>query len=102
MQVVLTDYPDQILVDNLVFNVEQNVKPARRADVCVLGYVWGQPVDPLLGALSPLPLLDTADATCSPASSSFDLILLSDLIFNHSQVRYPRLSVHLSLVRHPR
>ena len=44
------DCPDQMLVDDLVFNVEQNINPARRADVCVLGYMWGQPVDPLLGA----------------------------------------------------
>jgi nicotinamide N-methyltransferase len=66
----------------LVFNVEENVELARRGDVCVRGYVWGQPVDPLLRALS----AETADAEAPRAS--FDLILLSDLIFNHSQVRH--------------
>jgi hypothetical protein len=81
----------------LVFNVEQNVEPARRGDVCVLGYVWGKPVDLLLRAL--WPLSDTADTDAPRAS--FDLILLSDLIFNHSQVRHPPLSVYLPLVRHP-
>jgi hypothetical protein len=69
----------------LVFNVEENVEPARRGDVCVLGYVWGQPVDSLLRALS-LEGIDIADAEAPRAS--FDLILLSDLIFNHSQVRH--------------
>jgi predicted nicotinamide N-methyase len=49
----------------------------------MLGYVWGSPVDPLLVALLP----DTAD-TNPDAGPSFDLILLSDFIFNHSQVRH--------------
>ena len=107
---VLTDYPDKALLDNLGYNVDQNVvhqpeTPRRRAQaqtsassaVRVLGYVWGTSVDPLRGAL----LQDTetepdtetetepdADAAAAdPETSYFDLILLSDLIFNHSQVR---------------
>jgi nicotinamide N-methyltransferase len=83
--VVLTDYPDKALLDNLAYNVAQNVGVAT---VCVLGYVWGSPVDPLIAALLP----DTAtDADTNPdlgPSTRFDLILLSDLIFNHSQVRH--------------
>ncbi|KAH8988258.1 hypothetical protein EDB86DRAFT_3065599 [Lactarius hatsudake] len=38
--------------------------------VAVLGYVWGRPVEPL-----------------SARGAKFDLIILSDLIFNHSQHR---------------
>jgi EEF1A N-terminal glycine/lysine methyltransferase len=91
--VVLTDYPDKALLDNLAYNVDQNVQPPRRATVHVLGYVWGSSVDPLLAAL----LQETATATESdaaaadagPDTSNFDLILLADLIFNHSQVRHP-------------
>jgi nicotinamide N-methyltransferase len=90
--VVLTDYPDQALVDNLAHNIVQNVEPARRGAVSVLGYIWGHPVDPLLRALLPDPSHagaeagdDSPDARSGP---SFDLILLSDLIFNHSQVRH--------------
>jgi nicotinamide N-methyltransferase len=89
--VVLTDYPDKALLDNLAYNVNQNVQPPRRAAVHVLGYVWGSSVDPLLAAL----LQDTATesdadaAAAGPDTSNFDLILLSDLIFNHSQVRPP-------------
>jgi nicotinamide N-methyltransferase len=103
--VVLTDYPDKALLDNLTYNVDQNVQPPRRdhhAAVHVLGYVWGSSVDPLLAALRRDTDIDTdtatesdvdADATdAGPAdTSNFDLILLSDLIFNHSQVRQPSL-----------
>ncbi|KAH9996385.1 hypothetical protein BJV74DRAFT_827878 [Russula compacta] len=90
-KVVLTDYPDQALVDNMAYNVVQNVEPARRGAVCVLGYVWGHPVEPLLLLLAPRP--DATTAYCAHAgadgcpSTTFDLILLSDLIFNHSQHR---------------
>ena len=95
---VLTDYPDKALLDNLAYNVDQNVLPPRRAAVHVLGYVWGSSVDPLLAAAL---LQDTetetesnadADADAVPVTGpdtrNFDLILLSDLIFNHSQVRH--------------
>jgi nicotinamide N-methyltransferase len=40
------------------------------------GYVWGRPVEPLLDALQ---------GSSSEPTSGFDLIILSDLIFNHSQ-----------------
>jgi EEF1A N-terminal glycine/lysine methyltransferase len=84
------------LLDNLAYNVDQNVLPPRRAAVHVLGYVWGSSVDPLLAAAL---LQDTATesnadadadaaAVAGPDTNNFDLILLSDLIFNHSQVRH--------------
>jgi hypothetical protein len=41
------------------------------------GYTWGRPIDSLLNVVE-------------DPSSGFDLIILSDLIFNHSQVRRPR------------
>ena len=96
---VLTDYPDKALLDNLTYNVEQNVQPPRRdhhAAVRVLGYVWGSSVDPLLAELRQDTDIGTdtatesdADATdAGPDTSNFDLILLSDFIFNYSQVRY--------------
>jgi predicted nicotinamide N-methyase len=94
IQVVLTDYPDQALVDNLVFNVDQNIELARRGAVCAMGYVWGQSVDPLLRALLP----DTADPNARP-HAFFDLILLSDLIFNHSQVQHPPFLFSRSFLR---
>ncbi|KAJ7594107.1 nicotinamide N-methyltransferase [Mycena floridula] len=54
-KVVITDYPDRQLIENIEHNID------------IQGYVWGQPID----SLGP--------------SGDFQLIILSDLIFNHSQ-----------------
>jgi hypothetical protein len=43
------------------------------------GYIWGRPIQPLLDSLPTSPI--------APTAKGFDLILLSDLVFNHSQVR---------------
>ncbi|EJT98025.1 hypothetical protein DACRYDRAFT_96680 [Dacryopinax primogenitus] len=68
---VISDYPDRALVENIEVNVERNVPEKERSEVAVLGYVWGADTTPLLSTISP--------------SRYFDLVLLSDLIFNHSQ-----------------
>ncbi|KAI0764772.1 putative methyltransferase-domain-containing protein [Fomes fomentarius] len=73
-RVVITDYPDQVLVDNISHNVITNVEASRRDAVNVQGYIWGHTVRPLLDVLRE----DVND-------HSFDLIILSDLVFNHSQ-----------------
>ena len=89
---IVTDYPDTDLIENLAHNVAGNVQveERKRVDVQVRflktcshpvslikffdkGYIWGRPVHPLLEPLS-------------LSSPKFDLIILSDLIFNHSQV----------------
>jgi nicotinamide N-methyltransferase len=72
--VVLTDYPDRALVDNMAYNVVQN---GVEAHVAVRGYIWGRPVEPLLEPLS----------TTTTTGAKFDLVLLSDLIFNHAEHR---------------
>jgi hypothetical protein len=43
------------------------------------GYIWGRPIQPLLDSLPTSPI--------APTAKGFDLIILSDLVFNHSQVR---------------
>ncbi|KAK0448346.1 nicotinamide N-methyltransferase [Desarmillaria tabescens] len=53
------------------FNVDKNVLPSRRHHVSVQGFIWGTSVQPLLSSLS--------------NTNGFNLIILSDLIFNHSQ-----------------
>ncbi|PIL27335.1 hypothetical protein GSI_10482 [Ganoderma sinense ZZ0214-1] len=73
-QVVITDYPDRPLIDNISLNVKQNIEGAARERVVVQGYIWGHPVTPLLEHLPH----DQPDR-------GFDLMILSDLIFNHSQ-----------------
>ncbi|KAI0284818.1 hypothetical protein BC826DRAFT_1093685 [Russula brevipes] len=84
-KVVLTDYPDQALVDNLAHNIVQNVEPARRGAVCVLGYIWGHPVGPLLRALLPDPFMRTQQrqamhrallATCEHATAPGGCVLV--------------------------
>ncbi|KIJ67324.1 hypothetical protein HYDPIDRAFT_84429 [Hydnomerulius pinastri MD-312] len=74
-KVVLTDYPDAALIENLVHNVQQNLTNEQKIKVTTQGYIWGQPVDNLLATLP----LDR------DPQRGFDLIILSDLIFNHSQ-----------------
>ncbi|KZT10552.1 uncharacterized protein LAESUDRAFT_644482 [Laetiporus sulphureus 93-53] len=72
--VVLTDYPDASLLDNLKHNVETNIPSTSRQRVHVQGYIWGRPIGPLLKPLDG-----------STGRSGYDLIMMSDLIFNHSQ-----------------
>lgn len=72
-QVVLTDYPDPNLIANLEHNVASNISANDAERVSVQGYIWGRPVRPLLKGLS------------AEASGGFHLIIMSDLIFNHSQ-----------------
>ncbi|EJD51861.1 nicotinamide N-methyltransferase [Auricularia subglabra TFB-10046 SS5] len=67
--VLLTDYPDAPLLKNLEHNVSTNIPEHARLSANVLGYIWGKDTTPLL--------------TSSP--DGFDLILMSDLVFNHSQ-----------------
>ncbi|GBE87585.1 Protein N-terminal and lysine N-methyltransferase EFM7 [Sparassis crispa] len=72
--VVLTDYPDTALLENLAYNVQNNVPSELLQRVHVKGYIWGHSVDPLLNWRE------------GPSrSEGFDLIIMSDLIFNHSQ-----------------
>ncbi|KAJ7224367.1 putative methyltransferase-domain-containing protein [Mycena pura] len=70
--VLLTDYPDGELVANLESNVGENIAPSHRRRVSVLGYIWGRSVEPLIAVLP-------------SGAHGFHLIILSDLLFNHSQ-----------------
>ncbi|KAJ7115851.1 putative methyltransferase-domain-containing protein [Mycena epipterygia] len=69
-RVLLTDYPDVDLISNLELNARENL-PVGDC-VSVQGYTWGHPIQPLLEALP-------SDA------DGFHLIIMSDLVFNHSQ-----------------
>ncbi|KAI0711566.1 putative methyltransferase-domain-containing protein [Earliella scabrosa] len=75
-QDILTDYPDKALIDNIAHNVNMNVDEVARRRVHVQGYIWGHPVQPLLDLLS-----DDSDVD----DRAFDMIIMSDLVFNHSQ-----------------
>ncbi|KAI5478429.1 putative nicotinamide N-methyltransferase [Pseudohyphozyma bogoriensis] len=72
--VVISDFPDPSLVNNLAKNVKVNVTSAGSpsvANTVAEGYTWGSSPSTLLSHL--------------PTGEAFDLILLSDLVFNHSQ-----------------
>lgn len=71
-KVVVTDYPDKELVDNMQYNTDINLPDSIKERVHVEGYVWGTSTASLRKAL--------------PAGkSTYDVIILSDLVFNHSQ-----------------
>ncbi|KAF9899986.1 nicotinamide n-methyltransferase [Lobosporangium transversale] len=100
-KVVITDYPDSDLISNIQYNAEQNVpKQIQEGKVIVQGYLWGSNTRPLLAHLNPSSSSTSTSATTEPATSSstpvaplaepkelFDTIILSDLLFNHSQHR---------------
>ena len=72
--VVITDYPDDSLVDNIQWNISGNLSPAERDRTFARGYIWGRSTDELMSL-----------AKEKTGRASYDLIILSDLVFNHSQ-----------------
>jgi len=71
--VVVTDYHDSALVENLQFNVSACKKIKPDANLFAKGLVWG-------GDLTQIKSCITTDST-----KSFDLLILADLLFNHSE-----------------
>ncbi|WVW85553.1 hypothetical protein I302_107591 [Kwoniella bestiolae CBS 10118] len=69
-QVVITDYPDNDLVENMRFNADVNVPGELRGNVDVVGHLWGHDVKHLMARTD---------------DKGYDLLILSDLVFNHSQ-----------------
>lgn len=93
---VLTDYPDVDIVANMQFNVdalEETVEEAR-GRVKVQGYVWGADPAPLLAEL------DGTDAEESAgAGAGFDVLVLADLLFRHSEHGNMVKSIKMTLKR---
>ncbi|KAG0364797.1 hypothetical protein BC939DRAFT_500602 [Gamsiella multidivaricata] len=97
-KVVITDYPDHDLISNIQYNAEQVVpKQTEEGIVIVQGYLWGSNTRPLLAhfnpsiSTSPSTRSSSTETTTETAAASpkqlFDTIILSDLLFNHSQHR---------------
>ncbi|CAG8705829.1 458_t:CDS:2, partial [Scutellospora calospora] len=81
--VVITDYPDNDLIENIKYNAMQNLSSKDSCDIVnieVMGYIWGKDTGPLLDVISSQQNLQSINKR-----SYYDLIILSDLIFNHSQ-----------------
>lgn len=71
--VVMSDYPDPDLLSNLELNKKEcGVSPEVAARLSVAGYIWGNEATELLNC-------------GSQNGERFDLIILSDLIFNHTE-----------------
>lgn len=74
-QVVVTDYPDIDLVQNLQHNIDHcNLLPEKK-NIAALGYLWGASPDALLAELPKQ--ID--------GNVGFDVLILADLLFNHSE-----------------
>lgn len=69
-KVVCTDYPDAELINNIKANVS---KYNKLDNVVVEGYIWGNDYEDLVKHLP------------ESAGKKFDLIIMSDLVFNHTE-----------------
>ncbi|KAF2816852.1 uncharacterized protein BDZ99DRAFT_456664 [Mytilinidion resinicola] len=73
-QIVVTDYPDADLIDNLRHNITNCSLLPSTSNIHAEGYLWGADVDKL-----------TAHLAQSSGSKRFDVLILADLLFNHSE-----------------
>ncbi|OAG08587.1 uncharacterized protein CC84DRAFT_1162506 [Paraphaeosphaeria sporulosa] len=86
-EVVVTDYPDAELVENLRYNVDHCNALPEQVKFAAEGYLWGAPTDELTKNLSD--------------SSGFDVLILADLLFNHSEHAKLVKTVQLMLKKSP-
>ncbi|KAJ2464689.1 Protein N-terminal and lysine N-methyltransferase efm7, partial [Coemansia sp. RSA 2337] len=72
-RVVITDYFDHDLVDNIWMDANANVPADKIAEglVTVEGFKWGYDIEKI--------------AELSTQNGAFDVLILSDLVFNHSE-----------------
>lgn len=80
--VVATDYADAELMENIEENFARNLPSEARGKALAVGHTWGHDVAPLLAA-------SVADEDKGKDGARddgrYDLVILSDLMFNHSQ-----------------
>lgn len=94
----MTDYPDPDLIENLKYNIEhfQESSPASKPlsempnRIAAEGYLWGADPAPLLAHIA-----DQSTSSHSKGKSGepapnaesvrFDVLILADLLFNHSE-----------------
>lgn len=78
----MTDYPDPDLVANLWRNIDsfyESKADGEKTDRVLVaeGYCWGADVAPLLAHLP--------DSSTEKGDEGFDVLILADLLFNHSE-----------------
>lgn len=79
-EVICTDYPDPDLLSHIEFNVQNCEKLAKLNNVVVKGFIWGQDEHDLCYHDK-----DVNPSLAIEESAKFDLIILSDLVFNHTE-----------------
>jgi nicotinamide N-methyltransferase len=87
-QTVVTDYPDVELIDNLRYNIDHCKLLPAPPQIVAEGYLWGAPIEDIT---QHLPGSDKA----------FDVLILADLLFNHSEHAKLIQTVELTLKRSP-
>ncbi|KAK3672462.1 Protein N-terminal and lysine N-methyltransferase efm7 [Recurvomyces mirabilis] len=70
--VVVTDYPDADLIENLEWNVKHNCQQIATTHAC--GYLWGAETKTIKQYLP-----------ATEQEAGFDVLILADLLFNHSE-----------------
>ena len=73
-QVVVTDYPDAALIENLRYNIDHCSAGSKQQIAVAEGYLWGANTTSLTGHLP-----------FQQQQPGFDLLILADLLFNHSE-----------------
>ena len=86
--VVVTDYPDVELIENVDLNIEKCSLLPDPPRIHATGYVWGAETTSL-----------TSHLPESERYAGFDMLILADLLFNHSEHSKLLLSVQRTLKR---
>ncbi|KAF2652793.1 hypothetical protein K491DRAFT_695318 [Lophiostoma macrostomum CBS 122681] len=86
-KVVVTDYPDADLIENLGYNIDHGEQLPTPSNIVAEGYLWGASVESLTKHIHP--------------DSSFDVLILADLLFNHSEHEKLVKTVQLTLKKIP-
>lgn len=85
--VVASDYPDPNLIENLRYNVDHCEVLTTKDNILACGYLWGASVEPLTAALL-------------HPKAGFDLLILADILFNHSEHEKLVTTVQAALRKH--
>ncbi|KAF2740179.1 hypothetical protein EJ04DRAFT_540271 [Polyplosphaeria fusca] len=85
--VVVTDYPDAELIENLKYNITHCSALPKSSNIVAEGYLWGAPVDNLLQHWA--------------NTNGFHVLILADLLFNHSEHAKLIKTLQLTLSRAP-
>ncbi|GAB7353743.1 hypothetical protein MBLNU459_g4137t1 [Dothideomycetes sp. NU459] len=75
-KVLVTDYPDVELIENLAYNISHCSLLSSPPNVQAEGYLWGAATDDLTAKLG---------GAAGSESGLFDVLILADLLFNHSE-----------------